>query len=181
MTPAKRGLLPAVAAAHKICMTFLLDLTDTSLALLEATLPEQPVFWTAFSGEGRTDWIGARQLVEKVGHIDAFAYLVLRGAADWVPRHRFVQTCGTAQDSLLVEIAMGDTVGVVARRGIGYGEEVVVTPERPWALTTCNERELTDAATVLDVAYEWIVSGRFDTSRFELRPVDGFELPRVTS
>lgn len=59
----------------------LLDLTDTSLALLEATLPEQPVYWTAFSGEGRTDWFGARQLVEKVGHVAAFAYLVLRGGS----------------------------------------------------------------------------------------------------
>lgn len=162
-------------------MTLLLDLTEASLALLEATLPEQPVFWTAFSGEGKTDWIGARQLVEKVGCVDAFAYLVLRGVADAVPLHRFAQTCGTAQEGLLVEIAIGDTVGVVARRGIGYGEEVVVTPAWPWDLTTCNERVLTSVATVMDVAYEWIVSGRLDMSRFELRPVDGFELPRFIS
>ena len=159
----------------------LLDLTDTSLTVLEATLPEQPVYWTAFSGEGATDWIGARQLVEKVGHVDAFAYLVLRGVADWIPRHRFAQTCGTAQEGLLVEIAIGDTVGVVARRGAGYGEEVVVTPAWPWDLTTCDERVLTDAATIMDVAYDWVVFGRLDTSRYELRPVDGFELPRCTS
>ena len=162
-------------------MTLSLNLTDTSLAFLEATLPEQPVYWTAFSGEGATDWIGARQLVEKVGHVDAFAYLVLRGVADWIPRHRFAQTCGTAQEGLLVEIAIGDTVGVVARRGAGYGEEVVVTPERPWAFSTCDERLLTDAAMVIDVAYDWVVFDRLDTSRYELRPVDGFELPRFGS
>ena len=40
MAPAERGLRPAAAAAHKIYMTFLLDLTNTSLALLEATLTE---------------------------------------------------------------------------------------------------------------------------------------------
>lgn len=96
-------------------------------------------------------------------------------------RHRFAQTCGAAPEGLLVEIAIGDTVEVVARRGIGYADEVVVTPERPWSLTTCNERELTDAATVMDVAYEWVTAGRLDTSRFELRPVDGFELPRFAS
>ena len=178
--PAERGLRPAAAAAHKICMT-LLDLTDTSLAFLEATLPEQPVFWTAFSGEGETDWIGARQLVEKVGWIDAFAYLVLRGVADGTPLHRFAQTCGRAGEGLLVEIAIGDTVGVVAERGVGFGNTVVVTPERPWSLTTCDERVLTDVGTVMDVAHKWITAGRLDTSRYELRPVGGFELPRLGS
>lgn len=165
------GWWSASAAAHKISMTLVLELTDTSLAFLEATLTEQPVFWTAFSGEGKTDWIGARQLVERVGHVDAFAYLILRGVADDSAHHRFVQTCGTALESmLLLEIGTADTVGVVGRRGTGYGREVVVTPEHPWELSACDERVLTDVASVMDVAYDWITTGRLDSNRFELRP-----------
>lgn len=162
----------------------LIDLsTDLAYDLfpLEATQPTTPVHWLAFDGEGICNWLDVRLLIEHIGHVDAFAFLVLRGADFDRDNHRFAQSTGTAAAAkgLLVEIAQGDTVAVVAPRNRPPGRLITITEESPWCETTADESTLTDVSSMLAISYDWITAGLLDTEKYELRSVPGFDMPTL--
>lgn len=157
-----------------------MSITDLAhdLALQEAAQTEQPLHWISLDSAGQSSWRDARQLVDRVGHEDAFAFLVLSAEDHGQPDLRFAQTTGQAGRGLLVEIAQGNTVAVVAPRGIRPGKQVWITAEEPWDKTSADERVLMDCDAFLSIAFKWITAGRLD-AKYEIRPVAGFELPSV--
>ena len=151
----------------------LIDLsTDLAPTLLESVEPDQ-LFWDTFYGNGQCSWFDAQQMMARVPDL---IYLILHSERSNDRPHRFAQVTG-GQNSLLCEIGLNNSVGIVAPAGAGVGCMVPVSDPEPWSLSFADECVLLPPDEAIGIAFDWITSGALN-SLYRLRPIEDYELPQ---
>lgn len=137
----------------------------------------EQLHWISYASEGFSEWAEARALLDRVGTEPEFEFLVFSAGDYGKPQHRFAQ-CTGGPGAYLLEIARGNTVGVVAPAGAETGKRAWVTAkDSSWCRSSADENILLGPAEVRAIAHAWVTAGTLDPA-YELRAVAGFKKPR---